>query len=303
MKILLLGANGQVGWELRRSLSTLGEVKACNSLDANLENSDEICKLIHYHNPEFIVNAAAYTDVDRAEIEQEKAYQINTEAAAVLGHEAKKNNSWLIHYSTDYVFDGMKKGAYVETDETNPQSIYGKSKLQGEEEIKKSGCNYLTFRTSWVYATSGKNFVKTMIKLAKERDKISVVNDQAGAPTCATLIADITSFCIYKITQQETFPQELAGTYHLTSTGGISWYDFAKFILTEIKKHGEHLKITSEKIIPITTSDHQRMCNQKSANRPANSRMNTKKLQKIFGVHLPPWQVHAKLLIKDLYTN
>jgi dTDP-4-dehydrorhamnose reductase len=303
MKILLLGANGQVGWELRRSLSTLGEVTACDSLNANLENSNKICKLIHYHNPVFIVNAAAYTNVDRAEIEQEKAYQINSEAVAVLAHEAKKNNSWLIHYSTDYVYDGMKTGAYVETDETNPQSVYGKTKLQGEEGIKNSECNYITFRTSWVYSTSGKNFVKTIIKLAKEREEISVVNDQTGAPTSAALIADITSNCIYKISQQETYTHELAGTYHLTSTGGISWHDFAKFILTEIQKHGEHLKITSEKIIPITTFQHQLMNSQKTAKRPTNSRMNTKKLQEIFGVHLPPWQLHAKLLIKDLYTK
>jgi dTDP-4-dehydrorhamnose reductase len=298
MEILLLGANGQVGWELQRSLAPLGKVKACDRLEANLENLDKIRTLVQVHRPEVIVNAAAYTAVDQAESEQEKAYQINAEAVAVLADEAKRINSWLIHYSTEYVFDGTKKDAYVETDETNPQSVYGKSKLQGEEEIKKSSCKYLIFRTSWVYSTHGANFPKHMIRLAKEQSQLKVVDDQVGAPTSAELIADVTSLCLHRIAQNDTSAQNMIGTYHITPAGETSWHGYTKFIFTEMQRLGSTFRTVLENIVPISTSEYPQ-----PAMRPSNSQLDTQKLRETFNIYLPPWQFHVRRLIKELHTQ
>ena len=184
MKILLLGANGQIGWELQRSLSPLGEIKACTRKEADLEDPNVLKLIIQNYQPEIIVNAAAYTAVDKAESEPEKAYRINAEAVAIMANEIKELDGLLIYYSTDYIFDGTKPTPYTEKDQPNPQSVYGKTKYQGEVVIKASGCNHIIFRTSWVYALRGTNFVKTMIKLGKEREELKVVNDQIGVPTC-----------------------------------------------------------------------------------------------------------------------
>jgi dTDP-4-dehydrorhamnose reductase len=303
MKILLLGANGQVGWELQRLLSPLGEIKACTRKEADLVDPNKLKLLIQSYQPEIIVNAAAYTSVDKAESEPEKAYSINTEAVAIMANEIKEFDGLLIYYSTDYIFDGKKTTPYTEKDQPNPQSVYGKTKHQGEVIIKASGCNHIIFRTSWVYALRGTNFVKTMIKLGKEREELKVVNDQIGVPTSAELIADITALSLYKIIQEENQPQKMVGTYHLTPMGETSWYSFAQFVFTEAEKHGEQLKVTTDKIIPITTSEYQITTNQKMAKRPANSRLDTKKILEKLGIHLPPWQVHAKRLIKELYES
>ena len=208
MKILLLGANGQIGWELQRSLSPLGEINACTRKEADLEDPNALKPLIQTYQPEIIVNAAAYTSVDKAESEPEKAYSINAEAVAIMANEIKEFDGLLIYYSTDYIFDGTKPTPYTEKDQPNPQSVYGKTKHQGEVIIKASGCKHIIFRTSGVYALRGTNFVKTVIKLGKEREELKVVNDQIGVPTSAELIADITALSLYKITQQENHPQK-----------------------------------------------------------------------------------------------
>ena len=303
MKILLLGANGQVGWELQRSLSPLGKIKACTRKEADLEDPNALKPIIQTYQPEIIVNAAAYTAVDKAESEPEKAYSINSEAVSIMANQIKELNGLLIHYSTDYIFDGTKTTPYTEEDQPNPQSVYGKTKHEGEVIIKASGCNHLIFRTSWIYNLRGTNFVKTMIKLGDERDELKVVCDQIGVPTSAELIADITALSIYKITLQKNNPQKMAGTYNLTPIGETSWHGLAQFIFMEAEKHGKQLKVTPEKIIPISTSDYQLATNQKTAKRPANSRLDTKRLVKTLCIQLPPWQTHVKRLIKELYTS
>jgi dTDP-4-dehydrorhamnose reductase len=296
MEILLLGANGQVGWELQRSLAPLGKVKACDRSNANLEDLNEIRKLIQDHRPEVIINAAAYTDVDKQELESKKAYRINAEAVSVLAEESKRISALLIHYSTDYVFDGTKIDAYLETDDTNPQSVYGNTKLQGEEAIKKSGCKYLIFRASWVYSTRGSNFPKTMIRLAKEKKELKVVNDQVGAPTSAELVADVTSFCLNQVAQNDALSQNKMGIYHLTPVGKTSWFEYTIFIITEMQRLGSTFRTDRENILPISTSEYPL-----PAKRPVNSQLDTQKLRETFNIYLPPWQYHVRRLIKELY--
>lgn len=298
MKILLLGANGQVGWELQRSLAPLGAVKACDRHEADFEDLNGLKVMVREYHPDVIVNAAAYTAVDKAESEQDTAYRINTEAVALLANEAIGLDAWLIHYSTDYVYDGAKADAYVETDETNPVSVYGKTKLQGEVAIKQSQCKHLTFRTSWVYAARGANFIKTMMKLANERDELKVVSDQKGAPTSAELIADITSLCLYRIKHAHTSAQNLTGTYHLSSMGETSWHGFAQFVIAAAQKLGTELRVSPDKVLPIYTSGYP-----VPAARPANSILNTHKLVDVFGVYLPHWEFHVHRLVKELYSQ
>lgn len=295
MNILLLGANGQVGWELQRSLAPLGQVKVCDRKVANFGNLDGLRATIHEFCPTVIVNAAAYTAVDKAESEPEIAYRINVEAVDLLAKEAHRLNAWLIHYSTDYIFDGAKSSAYIETDKPNPQSVYGKTKFQGEEAVKESGCKHIIFRASWIYAARGSNFVKTMIRLAKERDKIEVVDDQFGAPTSAELIADITALSLYRQSHDKAFAERVVGTYHLTPTGDTSWYGFAKYVIAEAHDCGIILRTMPENVIPISTSE-----NPQPAKRPANSRLDTQKLVDTFGVYLPPWQNHIRRLVVEL---
>ncbi|MFT5426238.1 MAG: dTDP-4-dehydrorhamnose reductase [Gammaproteobacteria bacterium] len=294
MNILLLGANGQIGWELKRTLAPLGQLKVCDRQTVNLENTDELLATVQDYCPTVIVNAAAYTAVDKAESEPEKAYRINAEAVKLLANEASRLNAWLIHYSTDYIFDGTKKGAYIETDVPNPLSIYGKTKLQGEEAIKKSGCKHIIFRSSWVYAAHGANFVKTIIRLAKERDEIKVVADQFGTPTSAEMIADITALSLRHLTHKKEFAEQLSGTYHLTATGETSWHGFAKYVVAEAQKCGIILRAMPENVTPISTSEYPL-----PAIRPANSRLDSQKLVDTFAVNLPPWQTHAQRMISE----
>jgi dTDP-4-dehydrorhamnose reductase len=282
-KIIILGANGQVGTQLQNTLAPLGEIKSCTRKEADLENLGQLKKIIQNYQPQIIVNAAAYTAVDQAESEPEKAYRINSEAVATIAQESKKINALLVHYSTDYIFDGTKTEAYTEEDQPNPQSIYGKSKWKGEQAIKESDTKHLIFRTSWVYAKKGKNFVNTILKLAQEREELKIVDDQVGAPTTATLIANITAQAIEKKIQ--------SGTYNLTAAGSISWHGFAE----QIMKYAENQY--NIKLTPVPTDGYPQ-----PAPRPRNSKLNTSKLQQALDITLPTWQQelkHTILLTKN----
>ncbi len=298
MKILLLGANGQVGWELRRSLAPLGEIRAYDRHTGNLQKLDDLSRLIRDFSPEAIVNAAAYTSVDKAESELDEAILINSKAVEFLAKEAKLLNAWFIHYSTDYVFDGLKSGAYIETDTPNPQSVYGQTKYDGEESIKESKVKHLIFRTAWVYSKRGANFIKTMIQLAKKQDELKVVNDQIGAPTGAELIADVTALCLYQIAQYKNSAHNLSGTYHLTPSGKTSWHGFAQFIIAEALGLGVKFRASFENVQAISTSEYPL-----PAKRPSNSLLDTKKICNTFNVYMPPWQTHVERLFKELYSQ
>jgi dTDP-4-dehydrorhamnose reductase len=213
----------------------------------------------------------------------------------ILAAETKRLDGWLIHYSTDYVFDGTKSTAYVETDSPNPQSVYGKTKLAGEEAIRESECYHLIFRTSWVYSSHGSNFAKTMLRLASEREELKVVSDQIGAPTSAELIADITALCLYRVFHDTSFGEQAVGTYHLSPCGDTSWHGYAKFIISEAQHTGMTLRTRPDQIHPIATSEYPL-----PAKRPASSRLETKKLANTFGLHLPKWETQVKRLVSEL---
>lgn len=285
MKILLFGKSGQVGWELQRSLAPLGELIALDSNSEDycgrFENLDGIAKTVRSIAPDIIVNAAAYTAVDKAESEPELAQMVNALAPKVLAEQAKLCNAYLVHYSTDYVFDGSGDKPWLETDAPAPLSVYGATKLAGEQAIIESGCQHLIFRTSWVYAARGANFAKTMLRLGAERDRLTVINDQIGAPTGADLLADVTAHAIRALQQQP----ELAGLYHLVASGETSWYDYARFVLDFARHAGIEIKVSHEAIEAIPSSAFPL-----PAKRPLNSRLNTDKLRTRFNLTLPDWQ-------------
>jgi dTDP-4-dehydrorhamnose reductase len=289
MKILLLGANGQVGWELRRSLSILGEVNACLRADINLEALDHLPSMLEKHQADVIVNAAAYTAVDKAESDAARAFCVNAQAVEGIAKHAKKTNALLVHYSTDYVFDGTKPTPYTEADTPNPQSVYGKSKLAGEEAIRASGCRHLIFRTSWVYAQRGGNFAKTMLRLAAERETLRVVADQRGAPTSAELIADVTALAIYRYSKEN-----ITKIYNLSTQGVVTWYEYACFVIEQARAAGAILKV--KEISPITTAEYP-----VPAPRPANSQLDCTQLQRDTAIVLPQWQLHVARLIEQLH--
>ncbi|MDI1361527.1 dTDP-4-dehydrorhamnose reductase [Methylotenera sp.] len=295
MKILLLGKNGQVGWELQRSLAPLGEVIALDarSLDycGDFTNLDGLAQTIRAIAPDVIVNAAAHTAVDKAESEPELARTINALAPAVLASEAKRIGAWLVHYSTDYVFDGSGETPRLETDATSPLSVYGETKLEGENAIIASGCQHLIFRTSWVYAARGGNFAKTMLKLAQERDALKVINDQIGAPTGADLLADVTAHGICKA----LVSPEVSGLYHLVASGETSWHGYASFVIEHARQAGVEIKVATDAIQAVPTSSFPT-----PAKRPLNSRLNTKKLQNSFDLVLPSWQSGVIRLLAEI---
>lgn len=298
MKILLLGVNGQVGWECQRSLSLLGELEAHDRTTADFQNLQQLREIVRYSKPDIIVNAVAYTAVDQAETDIETAYKINSDAVALLAEEAKKLNASLVHYSTDYVFDGKKSGRYIEGDLTNPQSVYGKSKLDGEQAILKSGCRHFILRTSWVYASRGNNFAKTMIKLASERDELRVVADQFGAPTSAELIADVTAQLVMRLHQETDFAEKHSGVYNLVASGGVSWHDFAKYVLEKSAALGITLKVQSNEVEAITTAEFPR-----PAVRPSNSKLDTTKLKSLLEIELPDWRFHLERMVTEYIEN
>ena len=276
MRILLFGASGQVGSQLRKILSPLETIRVCNRKEADLENAEQLKKIIKNYRPQIIINAAAYTAVDQAELEPKKAYRINSEAVSVIAQEGKKLNALLIHYSTDYIFDGIQVEPYTEEDQPNPQSIYGKSKWEGEQAIIKSEVKYLIFRTSWVYALKGRNFLNTILELAKKRKELNIIDDQVGAPTTVNLIANITVQAIEKKIQ--------SGIYNLTTSGSISWYGFAKEIMKYTIKQDNNVKLT-----PVFAEQYPQL-----AIRPKNSKLNITKLQEALNVILPTWQQELK---------
>ncbi len=297
MKMLLLGAKGQVGWELQRSLSPLGELVAMDRTRANLENIDELRRTVQNQAPDIIVNAAAYTAVDKAESEPERTYRINAEAVGALAEETERLNSLLVHYSTDYVFDGQKQGFYREGDNCNPQSVYGKSKWEGELAIQSTGCRHLIFRTCWVYAARGHNFAKTMLRLARERDELKVVSDQIGAPTSADLIADITALVLYRLSIDDSLA-DATGIYHLAAAGEASWYGFAQKVIAQALACGAPLSAEPDSVKPILASEYP-----VPAPRPYNSLLDTQKLHDAFGVTLPDWRILVKHTVNELINR
>ena len=297
MKILLLGRNGQLGWELQRALAPLGELVALDSrgpgLAADLGHPDSLARTVRALRPDVIVNAAAHTAVDRAEAEPDLARTINATAVGVLGREAAAIGATLVHYSTDYVFDGSGSEPRAEDAVTGPLNVYGRTKLEGEQLIRDSGCCHLILRTSWVYAARGENFARTMLRLAAERDRLTVIDDQVGAPTGADLLADITAHALRALGAQPA----LAGTYHAVAGGQTDWFGYARFVIERARAMGRPLRVAPEAIVPVPSSAFAT-----AARRPLNSRLATDRLQQAFGLYLPPWQQGVERLISEILT-
>lgn len=295
MKILLLGKDGQLGWELQRSLVVLGELHACGRNEADFTDPESLRALVRSVRPDLIVNAAAYTAVDKAESDAVTARVVNAVSPSVLAEEAQAIGAWLVHYSTDYVFDGKKQGAWVETDTSTPLSVYGRTKCEGEERIRASGARHLILRTSWVFARRGGNFAKTMLRLAKERETLNVVADQYGAPTGAELLADATALALHRIVLLGAEAHSLSGTYHLAASGKTSWHAYAQHVLDQALACGAVLKAGPAQVLPIASS-----ALPVPAPRPANSRLDSSKFCATFGLRLPDWRYHVNRLIAEL---
>jgi len=294
MKILLIGKNGQIGWELNRSLLHLGHIVALDRSALDLSQTEDLRNKINEIRPDVIVNAAAYTAVDEAEEDESLAMTINGTAPGILAEESKRHNALLIHFSTDYVFDGTKEGAYTEEDEPAPVNAYGRSKLAGEQAIQMSGCDYLIFRTSWVYASRGNNFLLTILKLVQERDSISVVGDQFGSPTWAKLIAGATCHCVFMSLAQRQSGQFNSGLFHLTSSGSTTWHGFAEAIVNTAADSFE-LLTTVGNIVSIPTTEFPT-----PARRPRNSKLTSSSLEGSFGIVMPGWEECLQLCIEEL---
>ena len=295
MNIVLFGHSGQVGWELQRSLSVLGHVTALDfdSQDhcGDFANPAGIADTVRALKPDVMVNAAAHTAVDKAESEPDFAQTLNATTPGVLAQEAVKLNALLVHYSTDYVFDGSGSRPWVETDAPAPLNVYGRTKLEGEQLIQQSGAKHLILRTSWVYAARGGNFAKTMLRLAQERERITVIDDQWGAPTGADLLADVTAHAIRHLHRQ---PQD-AGLYHVAAAGETNWNLYAKYVLVQAMKALPAIKIKATDVMPVPTSAFPT-----PAVRPHNSRMDTRKLQTTFGLTLPHWQQGVARMVAEI---
>ncbi|UIF85438.1 dTDP-4-dehydrorhamnose reductase [Cupriavidus sp. UYPR2.512] len=294
---LVTGSNGQVGFELRRSLAPLGNVIALDRSSCDLSRPDDIRRVVREYRPDVIVNPAAYTAVDKAETETELAYTINATAARILAEEAKALGSLLVHYSTDYVFDGTKAVAYVETDAVNPQSVYGKSKLAGEQAIAAVGGPHLIFRTCWVAGEHGGNFAKTMLRLGRERNSLRVIADQFGSPTTAALIADVTAQVIARHWLSGDRRAFAAGTYHLAAAGETTWHGYASEVLRYAATKGIELKVDPARIEAIPATAYPL-----PAPRPANSRLDTSKLRQTFGIYLPDWRQGIHHLLDQIFS-
>lgn len=295
--ILITGKNGQVGWELQRSLQSLGNVIAVNRERMDLSDSENVTSVIREIKPDIIVNAAAYTAVDKAEEDQELAYQINAFSPGVMAEEAKKIDALLIHYSTDYVFNGEKDSPYNETDTPDPINVYGASKLAGEEAIKESGCQYLILRTSWVFSSRGHNFLLSMLKFAREREQLRIVADQVGTPTSASFIASATSLIICKI-RTRAQNEFSSGIYNLVSTGKTSWHGFATSIIKMASEILPDIKILTKEITAIQTTDYPL-----PAKRPMNSVLSVKNIEKEFGIYPPDWHKQMKLCLEEIMPS
>ena len=294
MKILLFGKGGQVGWELQRSLAPLGDIVALDhdSLDycGNFSDLSGLVDTVRAIKPALIVNAAAHTAVDQAEGEPALVHTLNAEAPGLLAQEAARLGSWLVHYSTDYVFDGSGERAWTEDDTPAPLNVYGHSKIAGELLIRSSGARHLIFRTSWVYAARGGNFAKTMLRLAQERERLTVIDDQIGAPTGAELLADVTAHALRQVLQR---PAD-GGLYHLSASGETSWFGYAQHVLEQAKLLRPDLPIKASEVLPVLSSAFST-----AARRPHNSRLDTRKLRNTFGMTLPPWQYGVTRMLTE----
>ena len=295
MKILLLGCDGQVGWELQRSLQPLGEVLALDfqsrEFAADFSKPDALAATVAAVKPDLIVNSAAHTAVDKAESEPALAQAINADAPGVLARAAAASGAWLVHYSTDYVFDGAGDQPRTEDSPTGPLSVYGRTKLDGEAQIRASGCQHLILRTSWVYAARGGNFAKTMLRLAGAKTELNVIDDQIGAPTGADLLADLTALMARAARAQP----ELAGTYHAVAAGATSWHGYARLVIETARARGVPLTLAADALKAIPTSAYPT-----PAPRPLNSRLDTRKLRERFGVHLPDWEVGVRRMLDEI---
>lgn len=293
-KIVLLGSNGQVGWELQRSLPLLGSLTACDRSQVDLSDLDAVSAYLEQERPDVIVNAAAYNAVELAESSEEDAQKINSHLVKVLAEYAAKNNIWLVHYSTDYVFDGESKSPYTEVDSPRPLNAYGRSKAQGEHVVAVSGCKHLLLRTSWVYSARGRNFAKTMLHLAATKSEFSVVDDQFGAPTSASLVADVTALCLYRVLN-DAGSEALSGTYHVVASGYASWYEYASYLVSEAIDLGIPLSCTERDIRAVGGSEYPT-----KAVRPKNSRLDNSKIQNVFGINIPDWKINIKRTLSDI---
>lgn len=306
MRILLLGRNGQVGWELQRSLAPLGELVALGSraednprLDGHALHGDFmlpqlLADTVQRVRPHVIVNAAAYTAVDKAQSEPDRARMVNSTSVGVLAKEAARIGAALVHYSTDYVFDGSGSRPWREDDETAPLNVYGQTKLEGERLIRQHCSRHLIFRTSWVYAARGGNFAKTMLRLGQEREVLNVISDQHGAPTGAELIADITSLAIRQLTRDVA----CAGLYHLVAGGETTWHGYATHVLERARRAGLSIRTPLVDIIPVPTSAYPT-----PAARPSNSRLDTERIRETFGIHLPDWRIGVDRMLAELHFS
>ncbi len=295
MKILLFGKNGQVGWELQRSLAPLGELVALDrhsqDLCGDLTKLQGLAETVRQLRPDIIVNAAAYTAVDKAESEPDLVRTLNALAPGVLAQEAQRIGAWLVHYSTDYVFDGSGQQPWRETDLPAPLNVYGQTKFDGEQLIQASGCRQLIFRTSWVYAARGGNFARSILRLAQERECLTVIDDQFGAPTGAELLADVSAHAIRQVLQR---PQD-AGLYHLVAGGETNWHGYAKHLLAQAMQTPLASKIIAKEVAPVATSAFPT-----PARRPHNSRLNTTRLEAVFGLTLPPWEQGVDRMLAEI---
>jgi dTDP-4-dehydrorhamnose reductase len=296
MKILLFGKNGQVGWELQRALAPLGELTALDfdssaPLSGDFSKPGSLAATVRMIEPDVIVNAAAHTAVDRCESEPELAHALNAAAPDVLAREAARSGAWLLHYSTDYVFDGSGDAARAEDAPTAPLSVYGRTKLDGEDAIRASRCRHLILRTSWVYAARGGNFAKTMLKLAAERDRLSVIDDQIGAPTGADLLADISAHALRAARSRP----EVSGTYHAVAAGATSWHGYACHVIEAARAAGRPVRVAREAIAAVPSSAFPT-----PAARPRNSRLLTRKLQQTFDLTLPAWQTGVDRMLAEI---
>lgn len=296
MKILLLGKNGQVGWELQRSLAPIGELLLPDrsgpaDFCGDLERTDDLRTTVSALRPDAIINAGAYTAVDGAESDAARARALNAHAAATLAQLAAESGAWLVHYSTDYVFDGSGQQPWREDDPTSPINEYGRSKLEGEAAIRATGCRHLILRTSWVFAARGKNFARTMLRLAEEREELAVIDDQHGAPTGAELLADVTAHALLRARHAPG----LAGTYHVTASGETTWHGYAQHVIDRARGQGRILRVAPGNVKAVSTQAYPT-----PARRPLNSRLCTRKFRDAFGLELPSWQFGVDRAVDEL---
>jgi dTDP-4-dehydrorhamnose reductase len=297
MKTLLTGKDGQLGFELARALAPLGELVAVGRADCDLRDFDALRALVRGHAPDVIVNAAAYTAVDKAESERDAAFAVNARAPGLLGEEAARLNALVVHYSTDYVFDGAGARPWTEDDAPAPRSVYGSSKLAGERALAEACAHHLILRTSWVLGAHGANFAKTMLRLAAERETLTVVDDQVGAPTSAALLADLTAHLLRQYAREGAGAFAF-GTYHVAAAGETSWYDYARFVLGAARAAGRPLRAGPDEVRRVKTAAYPG-----AAQRPLNSRLDTSRFRNTFGLHLPPWQDGAGQVLQQLFRS